>query len=478
MGSGQSIFFPDNGHRRERADQLANDCRDFQHLYETRREELTNLLGPYKEKLDKVLTALGCSNIADLDRLVTESATGQVLQDWESVKSCYDTTQLVDQIIMGAIGTIAVAEIAISAIGALLGPIGFMSGIAVTSTIVLAIGVVGGLYEIINGAVQRSRLRDAINALFASRIKMKFLLDKLEAVNTWIVVLQSVYQVYEACDYDKDKIIEAMKQLDIARFMKEDQDKITYYSVAKGLSDMDSNRDSWRNEDPNWEELARALDTVNAMLAQLGANPVIMSNALVADHAAISSSVHQPEIVSQIEHDKCIESQMRLSIFAQNESPQVMDEPPPPYEEHVSVTLTSKDGEPLASALQGPLRVSLKDFADDFSAYVRIGSAAEDTFLVEDGGSVVRTSGTTNLASHPQTVDWLVSFAEPAEAKRFSATGQELHPNLEQQPFAEIRIGYNTSSREPLYVAADGSLVKDISIPGTVFVARYARVSV
>jgi hypothetical protein len=93
MGSLQSIFYPDNSNRRNRAQELGDDCRDIQANYERSKADIAQELGPYKEKLDKVLAAFGCSNVEDLDRLILQSATGDALAHWETVRKGYDTSQ-------------------------------------------------------------------------------------------------------------------------------------------------------------------------------------------------------------------------------------------------------------------------------------------------------------------------------------------------------------------------------------------------
>lgn len=94
MGNGQSIFYPDNGNRRDRAEQLANDCKNLVNSWKDKRASLEEQLGPYKEKLDKVLAAFGCETVHELDRVVQERATGEALNDWNRTKSVYDATQM------------------------------------------------------------------------------------------------------------------------------------------------------------------------------------------------------------------------------------------------------------------------------------------------------------------------------------------------------------------------------------------------
>jgi hypothetical protein len=94
MGSGQSLFYPDNGHRHDRAQQLANDCQFYKDQFETKKAQLERELGPYQEKINKVMRAFGCNDLDDLNRLVLSSATGEALEQWQSVKDFYDKTQV------------------------------------------------------------------------------------------------------------------------------------------------------------------------------------------------------------------------------------------------------------------------------------------------------------------------------------------------------------------------------------------------
>jgi hypothetical protein len=93
MGSLQSVFYPDNPNRRKRAQELADDCQYIQDNYKSSKAAIEKELGPYKEKLDKVLAAFGCSNVSDLDQLILKSATGDALSHWNTVRNGYDTSQ-------------------------------------------------------------------------------------------------------------------------------------------------------------------------------------------------------------------------------------------------------------------------------------------------------------------------------------------------------------------------------------------------
>lgn len=108
MGSSQSIFYPDNPKRRDRAQQLADDCTNFSNMWKQKRADLDTKLGAYKQKLDKVLTAFGCQTIHDLDAVVQKMATGKALESWNSTKDVYDKTQV--QVLWPLVRDISIAS--------------------------------------------------------------------------------------------------------------------------------------------------------------------------------------------------------------------------------------------------------------------------------------------------------------------------------------------------------------------------------
>ncbi|KAJ8520443.1 hypothetical protein ONZ45_g2738 [Pleurotus djamor] len=281
MGNSSSIFYPDNPKRRDRAQQLADDCTNCKNQYDAKHAEIEAILGPYKEKLDKVLRAFGCSTLDDLDRVVQKNATGQALDDWNNTKNIYDKTQIVDQVIMGAMGTIAIAGLAISTVGALAGGFGFFVGLAVTSDILLALGVIGAIFDIVNGAIQRSKLRDSINDLFESRIKIKQVLAHIDNLNTWIPSITAIYQAYEEAGYDPEKIIERFKTKGLMKPLEQDLRDDSFRQAAVDLNEIDRNRGSWTNEDPNWEEIVNRLQS-NASSARSEAFAVAADSVMKA----------------------------------------------------------------------------------------------------------------------------------------------------------------------------------------------------
>ncbi|EAU82447.2 hypothetical protein CC1G_08198 [Coprinopsis cinerea okayama7 len=260
MGNTSSIFYPDNPKRLNRAQQLADDCKYAKDQYESAHARLERELGPYKEKLDNVLRAFGCNTIADFDRLVRQNATGAALDRWNATRQAYDDSLIVDQIIMVAEGVVAIAGFIISAVGALAGGIGFFAGLGITADILLVLGLIGAIYDIINGAVQREKLRDAINELVPTRLKAKYAQMHMEQLLVSLPGIKELYEAFESVGYDKDKILEKIKHGGYMDTTKEVVDKLTYVAAGNLLASMDHARGAWTNEDPDWYSIARALD--------------------------------------------------------------------------------------------------------------------------------------------------------------------------------------------------------------------------
>ncbi|KAF9501355.1 hypothetical protein BDN71DRAFT_695471 [Pleurotus eryngii] len=366
MGNNQSIFFPDNPKRRDRADQLANDCQNFKSTFDAKHAEVEQILGPYKAKLDNVLRAFGCTDLDQLDDVVQQRATGQALVDWNKTKGNYDKTQIVDQVIMGAMGT---------AVGALAGGFGFFVGLAVTSDILLALGVIGAIFDIVNGAVQRSKLRDAIDRLFESRLKVKQVLVHIQNLDLWLPSIVDIYQTYEEVGYDPDKIIERFKTKGLMKPLQSDLQDENFHKVASDLRDMDNNRGSWMNEDPNWQSLADRLQSTSAI-----------------NVAAVSLSLRS------------------ASAFVDAES---LSDPPPPYDTSIKVQLSSAapDHDPDLPRFILPLELVLLSFPDDESAEVLLHMDSSHYVSVDRNGRLERGLN----APSAQVTRWIIRLTDPGD---------------------------------------------------------------
>ncbi|KAJ8696996.1 hypothetical protein PTI98_006813 [Pleurotus ostreatus] len=375
MGNNQSIFFPDNPKRRDRADQLANDCQNFKFTFDAKHAEVEQILGPCKAKLDNVLRAFGCTDLDQLDRVVQERATGQALDDWNKTKGNYDKTQIVDQVIMGAMGTVAIAGLAISAVGALAGGFGFFVGLAVTSDILLALGIIGAIFDIVNGAVQRSKLRDAIDRLFESRLKVGQVLVHIQNLALWLPSIVDIYQTYEEVGYDPDKIIERFRTKGLMKPLQSDLQDENFHKVASDLHDIDNNRGSWMNEDPNWQSLADRLQSTSAV------NVSVVSLSLRSASAFIGA--------------------------------EALSDSPPLYDASIKVKLSSAapDHNPDLPSFTLPLELVLLSFPDDESAEVLLRMDSSHYLSVDRNGRLERGLNSPSA----QVTRWIIRLTEPGD---------------------------------------------------------------
>ncbi|KAI0798221.1 hypothetical protein C8Q75DRAFT_40655 [Abortiporus biennis] len=353
MGSTQSIFWPDNENRLKRAQQLADDCQYAKQQYDASKERLEKALGPYKEKLDKLLQAFGCQNTGELDDLVLKSATGEALEHWKQVRENYDHSLIVDQVIMGAEAIGTMVGIAVSSIGAWAGGFGFFVGIGVTADILLVFGVIGAIFDIINGAIQRDQLCDAINKFIPTRLKAKFSQEQMEQLEKTIPTIQTIYQTYEDLGYNKTKILKKFKDHNWLKNLKTRSSEITYMKVGQELAEMDSSRGSWINEDPDWHPVAENLD--------ITMQP--SSNAKMAFAMAKTTPVVHP-----VKTDPAHDGEVKIKVLG---------------------------GDINAALFSKPLHVKLRAFESDDSAKVHLSSQDHKKVLMPD------------LAKH--TVHWAPS---------------------------------------------------------------------
>ncbi|KAH7929535.1 hypothetical protein BV22DRAFT_120462 [Leucogyrophana mollusca] len=265
MGSFPSnLFFPDNPNRRARAEQLSDDCQNNQNDYKNAREALTQVLEPLHGKLDQVMKALGCQTLEEFDQKVLSTATGDALAEWEKVRTQYDTADMIECVIWTAAGIVALAGLAIStAMGIFSFGIGFVAGMAVTGIIDMVLATVGIIYDIIDGAIQRDKLRDAINQLFETRLKMKRTVYQAQAMMLIVPALNDWFDaLIESGTVDQAKILASFERH--KDHFTSNESQWTFYKTAQTLREMDQLRNSWMNEDPSWENLANNLDAAEA----------------------------------------------------------------------------------------------------------------------------------------------------------------------------------------------------------------------
>ncbi|KAL0570071.1 hypothetical protein V5O48_011889 [Marasmius crinis-equi] len=407
MGAGQSIFYPDNPKRRKRAEELGNDCKYAQEQYDTSKANIERELGPYKEKMNRLLQAFNCRNIDDFDRLIQQTATGAALEHWNKVRENYDKSQEIDQIIMAAEGVVTIVGFTVSVIGALTGAFGFFVGLGVTADILLVLGLLGAIFDLIDGAIQRSKLRDAINELVPTRIKARYAATQMQNLEKCIPSIKLVYATFEKAGYDKDKIAQLMKEGDILDSLQKGQTNITYRSIGQELANQDSGRGSWTNEDPSWQVIAAALDA-QAGIAGGGAKAVALRMATSEKETAGPT----------LEHG----------------------------DGYIVLKLTKSEAAPVIS---GQLHVKLDGFEGDDAARALIHVNDDKEALDADTGlGMVQTKP----VSATEDTKWLLSFVNPGDAEKFSTAGKTFDASRIPQ-VAEIFI-----QADSMYLTRDGGL--------------------
>ncbi|KAF8878187.1 hypothetical protein BD779DRAFT_1676940 [Infundibulicybe gibba] len=447
MGNAESLFYPDNGKRHDRAEQLGNDCENYKREFESKKTELERILGPYQPKINRVMQAFGCNDLDDLGRLVERTGTKEALAQWNRVKNVYDKTQMVDQVIYGAMGVVAVAGLTISTVGALAGGIGFFAGIAITGNILMALGAIGLIFGAIAGAVNRSKLRDAINSLFESRLKIKRIVAHLDNLFLWMPIIQEIYQFFEEAGFTEEQIIQKLKNKKFNEPIQQNMMDENYHNVARSLRDLDESRGSWVNEDPNWEKLANTLQTmegINFGVAARSAAPV--------QARSLPSSAQK--------HSEVATTAITLPAYAINiYSTPSTNEPPPAYDSVVGVNVKpADDAKAVSPVFSNPIGFHLNEFLDERSASVTMRTP-DQNHLVGLG-----ESGTLDLIQTPMQPPWTVVFAN-ADIDKY----RTLRPTPETT--VEVFMRVPTTNQ---YLVADGSLTDKESL-ATRFVLSYSN---
>jgi hypothetical protein len=102
---------------------------------------------------------------------VLETATGDALAEWNKVRTAYDTADDVESVIWTTAGVVALAGVTISAVmGIFSVGIGFVAGMAITAEIELVLGIIGAVFDLINGMLlAHSQAKSITNHIFAFR---------------------------------------------------------------------------------------------------------------------------------------------------------------------------------------------------------------------------------------------------------------------------------------------------------------------
>lgn len=120
------------------------------------------------------------------------TATGDALAEWNRVRTAYDTADDVESVIWTTAGIVALAGVTISAVmGIFSVGIGFVAGMAITAEIELALGIIGAIYDLINGTLLAYSERSSF-AHFSCASKGAIQRDKVCQLSSVAIFLLSV----------------------------------------------------------------------------------------------------------------------------------------------------------------------------------------------------------------------------------------------------------------------------------------------
>lgn len=115
------------------------------------------------------------------------------------------------------------------------------------------------------------------------------MLVHIQNLDLWLHNIVDIYQTYEEVGYDPDKIIERFRTKGLMKPLQSDLQDEKFHKVASDLHDMDSNRGSWMNEDPNWQSLADRLQSTSAINVAAVSLSLRSASALVGAEALSDS---------------------------------------------------------------------------------------------------------------------------------------------------------------------------------------------
>lgn len=205
-----SLFYPDNDNRRERVEQLSEQCKD-----------LLKNINDKKSKVNQLLDGL--------DPIIKSYISTEFVRIY-TVKDFFFTPRIIDWL--------------------------------------LESNWIAGL---VNGATQRSNYRKATSDLCKTRIKLKFMeymADYLESL--LLSISQEVNKTKRKgnlYNWTREKLADEIKN-DIKltfTLLQELKDKPTAIKTLERLRELDDTLQSWINEDPSIEDLEDTMNEVDAL---------------------------------------------------------------------------------------------------------------------------------------------------------------------------------------------------------------------
>eukprot|EP01116_Phalansterium_solitarium_P008694 TRINITY_DN2264_c0_g1_i1.p1 TRINITY_DN2264_c0_g1~~TRINITY_DN2264_c0_g1_i1.p1 ORF type:complete len:576 (+),score=141.10 TRINITY_DN2264_c0_g1_i1:111-1730(+) len=267
MGNGLSdAFFPDNPKRRARANELDDQLRNLKARYDELKREHDGALDKAKNKLNLIFAALHISSLDDLDRRIQETVKGPVLEHWRQTSSTLDKLDKAEGIIYGITGIGALFGAAVVGVGAFFGAFTLAAGGAVLGTVLAIIGAITIIFSIIDGAIQRSKLRDSIRQLFKLRLQAHYAVGQLRIISRNLTIMVAAFDTFAATQGPKSAA-EFVAHWEVTRqTLVRDMDEWTYEVAAAQLQQQDRSSKSWTSEDPSYNEIIKQLRTKKAII--------------------------------------------------------------------------------------------------------------------------------------------------------------------------------------------------------------------
>ncbi|RYP21599.1 hypothetical protein DL766_007901 [Monosporascus sp. MC13-8B] len=250
MGNGVSsigdLFFPDNPNRRRRAEELRNQINaygeEFKQLARFREQKLSVI----RDKLDALMASKGFTTTSQLEEHVRSTLDSSQLASYDNLKNMLDLNDKVQGIIWDLVSIVGAASGIILGAAAIVGIVtggAALAALGVVGEILAVVAVIVIVFGVIEGAIERDKLRDAINQLWLQRAKTKQALEQMRVVVNWVDALD-VWLNNPATD--NPTTLDAL----LNGTFEPEYRSWTMDRVFDVLGEMDRRNGSWTDEDP------------------------------------------------------------------------------------------------------------------------------------------------------------------------------------------------------------------------------------
>jgi len=291
------LFFPDNPNRRCRAQELQQQIltfgEEFKELQATRENKLNNI----RSKLDGLMRSKGFETSQQLEDSVKGILNGEELARYARLKNLLDLNDKVQGIIWDLSGIAGLAS------GIILG-VGVLAGLMTGGAALAALGVVGEVlaivaiivvvFGVIEGAIERSKLRDAINELWPQRVKIKQAVEQMRVIVQWVDAIEVWLDHSDIID---TKTLDALLDGSGAGFEPQYR-SWTIDHTCDMLAGMDRANGSWTNEDPGRGSLPP-----QTFFTMAASEPIAAAYPLAAElglEKSLSTAAHSMVVTSPV----------------------------------------------------------------------------------------------------------------------------------------------------------------------------------